>query len=259
MKLFILLVLFSLPALADSPALTDLSKSDLEKVSNEIAVNFSHTAVAAPETKGIWGIEVGLVAGATGTPKLKDLVDDAGEDGSKFKRLPHAGLMARVHVPGDVFAEVTFIPTTKASGVEISNRTMALGWNAGSFFQWPLDVAVGGQVSASKLSYDQVVSTVASTVAFDSKTTSLWVGASKEFLIFNPYVKIGTFKSETDVDVDGSSTIFAYTSSQKESVSSSGGFGAVGVNVQLLAIRLGLEASRAAEVGRVSGKLSIAF
>ncbi|MBY0516717.1 MAG: hypothetical protein K2P81_07410 [Bacteriovoracaceae bacterium] len=259
MKLFILLALFSFSALAGSPALTNLSKSDLEKVSNEIAVNFSHTAVAAPETKGIWGIEVGLVAGVTGSPKLKDLVDNAGEDGSKFKRLPHAGLMARVHVPGDIFAEMSFIPTTKASGLELSNKTFALGWNAGSFFQWPLDVAIGGQISSSKLQYDQVVSSVASTVTFEPSTSSLWIGASKEFFIFTPYVKLGTFKSDTDVKVDGSSTIFAYTTSQKETVSSSGGFGAVGVNVQLLAIRLGFEASRAAEVGRVSGKLSLAF
>lgn len=266
MKHILLLALFSLPAFASEVALEDLSKDDLEKVSNEIAVNFSHTAVAAPSTDGLWGIEVGLIGGVTGSPKMKDLVDEAGEDGSDFKRLPHAGLMARAHFPLELFAELTFIPTVESSELEISNRTFAVGWNFGSFFSWPLDVAVGVQTSNSKLEFEQVVNNastgnvpVDTTVKFDSRTTTAWIGVSKTFVLVTPYLKVGAFKSETDVDVSGNADIFDYTSSQSESVSSSGGFGALGVNVNLLIVRLGLEASRAAEVGRVSGKLSLSF
>lgn len=266
MKHLFWLVLFALPAFAEGPALDDLSKDDLEKVSNEIAVNFSHTAVAAPTTDGIWGIEVGLIGGTTASPKMKDLVEDAGEDGSDFKRLPHAGLMARAHFPLEIFAELTFIPSVDTSDLEISNRTFALGWNFGSFFSWPLDVAIGAQMSNSKLEFDQVLNNastgntdVDTTVSFDSKTTTLWLGVSKTFAIVTPYAKFGVFKSESDVEVSGTGDIFDFSSSQKESVSSSGGFGALGVNVNLLIVRLGLEASRAAEVGRVSAKLSLAF
>jgi len=267
MKHLLWLAFFALPAFAQGPALDDLSKDDLEKVSNEIAVNFSHTAVAAPSTDGLWGIELGLIGGVTGSPKMKELVEDAGEDGSDFKRLPHAGLMARAHFPLELFAELTFIPTVESSDLELSNRTFALGWNFGSFFSWPLDVAIGAQTSNSKLEFDQVLNNastgntnVDTTVKFDSKTTTLWVGASKTFAIVTPYVKVGVFKSETDVEVNGSSgDIFDFSSEQKESVSSSGGFGTLGVNVNLLIVRLGLEASRAAEVGRVSGKLSLSF
>ncbi len=265
MKHLVWLLIFSLPAFAEGPALDDLSKDDLEKVSNEIAVNFSHTAVAAPATDGLWGIEVGLIGGSTASPKMKDLVDDAGEDGSDFKRLPHAGLMARAHFPLEIFAELTFIPSIEASDLELSNRTFALGWNFGSFFSWPLDVAIGAQMSNSKLEFEQVLNNastgnmdVDTTVKFDSKTTTLWLGASKTFAIVTPYVKLGVFKSETDVEVS-TGEIFDFSSDQKESVSSSGGFGALGVNVNLLIVRLGLEASRAAEVGRVSAKLSLAF
>lgn len=266
MKHLFWLVLFALPAFAGDVALDDLSKDDLEKVSNEIAVNFSHTAVAAPSTNGLWGIEVGLIGGTTASPKMKDLVDDAGEDGSDFKRLPHAGLMARAHFPMDIFAELTFIPSVDTSDLEISNRTFALGWNFGGFFSWPLDVAIGAQMSNSKLEFDQVLNNastgntdVDTTVKFDSKTTTLWLGASKTFAIVTPYVKLGVFKSESDVEVSGTGDIFDFSSNQKESVSSSGGFGALGVNVNLLIVRLGLEASRAAEVGRVSAKLSLSF
>lgn len=266
MKHLLFLAFLALPAFAGDVALDDLSKDDLEKVSNEIAVNFSHTAVAAPSTDGAWGVEVGLVGGITGTPKLKDLVEEAGEDGSDFKRLPHAGLMARAHFPMDLFAELTFIPSVDSSEFELSNRTFAIGWNFGGFFSWPLDLAIGAQMSNSKLAFDQVLNNastgnidVDTTVKFDSKTTTLWLGASKSFAIVTPYVKLGVFKSESDVEVTGTGDIYDFSSNQKESVSSSGGFGALGVNVNLLIVRLGLEASRAAEVGRVSGKLSLAF
>lgn len=266
MKHLIWLAFFALPAFANGPALDDLSKDDLEKVSNEIAVNFSHTAVAAPSTSGLWGVEVGLIAGTTASPKLKDLVDDAGEDGSDFKRLPHAGLMARAHFPLDLFVEMTFIPSVESSDLELSNRTFAVGWNFGGFFNWPVDLAIGAQMSNSKLEFDQVLNNastgntdVDTTVKFDSKTTTFWLGASKTFAIVTPYVKLGVFKSESDVEVSGTGDIFDFSSNQKESVSSSGGFGALGVNVNLLIVRLGLEASRAAEVGRVSGKLSFSF
>lgn len=268
-KIFALITLISFSAFAAGPEIDNLSKDDLKEVSNEIAVNFSHTAVAAPETNGLWGIEAGLIAGTTGTSKLEELVDEAGEDGSDFKRTPHAGLMLRAHFPFELFAEATFIPGTEISDLEISNRTFALGWNFGSQFGLPLDLALGAQMSNSKLSFDQVINNtstgntnVDSTVSFESKTRSVWIGVSKTIAIVTPYAKFGTFSSESDVEVEtsgGSGTIFSFSNNQKENVSSSGGFGAVGVNVNLLVLRLGFEASRAAEVGRVTGKLSLAF
>jgi hypothetical protein len=261
---YLLLFFVSLSAFAE-PALDDLSKDDLEEVSNEIAVNFSHTAVAAPSTNGLWGVEFGLVGGTTDTSKLAELVEDQGEDGDDLKRLPHAGLMARAHV-ASIFAELTMIPSLEAADVEFSNTTFAAGWNFGSFFNWPLDVAIGAQGSISKLEFEQVLNNastgntnVDTTVSFKSKTTVVYLGVSKSFLLVTPYLKVGAFSSDSDVEVSGTGEIFDFSSNQKESVSSSGGYGALGVNVNLLLIRLGLEASRSADVGRVSGKLSLAF
>ena len=270
MKFLTLLLAFStLTAWAAGPTLDDLSKDDLEKVADEISVNFSHTAVAAPETTGLWGIELGLIGGVAGTPKLKDLVEDAGEDGSDFKSIPHAGLMARAHFPFELFAELSFIPSFDVADLEIQNKTFAAGWNAGGFFSWPLDVAIGFNYANSELSFDQVINNASTSnndvdanVSFETKSHSLWVGVSKTILVFTPYAKVGTFSSSSDVEVDtsgGNGTIFAFSNGQKEDVSSSGMFGAIGVNAQLLLMRFGLEASRAAGVGRVTGKFSLAF
>jgi hypothetical protein len=97
--LVLILVLGTTGALAQTPNIDNISRSDLEKIGNEFAVNFSHTAVAAPETNGLWGIEVGLIAGQTGSPGLKNVVDNNNGNGDNFSNIYHAGLMARAHFP----------------------------------------------------------------------------------------------------------------------------------------------------------------
>lgn len=265
---FILLAVLILPsiAIAADPQIDDISKSDLEKVSNEISVNFAHTAVAAPETEGLWGIEVGLIGGVTGTPKLKDVIVDSGGDGKDYKRVPHGGLMVRAHFPLEFFAELSVLPTVKAAGFETSSRGFAIGWNAGSHFSWPLDVSIAGQFSSSNLEFEQVLNNastgntdVNSKVKFDSTSTIWWIGVSKNFFFVTPYAKLGLYNSDSDVEVNGTGDIFAFSSNQKESVSTSGAYTALGVNLQLLLMRFGLEVSSTAGVNRVSGKLSLAF
>jgi hypothetical protein len=263
-----LLSIASISAYASAPELPDLaSRAELEKVSNEFAVNFSHTVVAAPETDGLWGVEVGLVGGSTSSPKLAGLIDRAGEDGSKFKNLYHGGLMARAHFPLELFAEVSFLPERKISDVSVGNRSLGLGWNAGSYFNLPLDVAVGWNMSSTDVSFSQVINNastanqpVNSKINFDANTSVFWTGVSKKFAIVTPYIKAGLARSEADAEISGTTgTIFTFSQSQKENVSSSGGYLAAGANLELLFFRMGIEASQTINVKRISGKLSVAF
>ncbi len=269
MKKFIPLVFsfISFSTWSAAPEIDQLSKSDLEKVGNEFAVNFSHTAVAAPETDGLWGVEVGMVAGSTGSPKLKKLVDEAGEDGSDFKNIYHAGLMARAHFPLELFAEASVLPSREISDVSVENKTFGIGWNAGSYFGLPLDLAIGANLSSSDVSFEQVINNsstsntdVNSEIKLNAKSQVYWVGVSKTLLFFTPYVKAGVASTETDVKVDASTgDIFAYTDSQKQNVSSSGSYLALGANIEFFLIRLGFEISQTAGVGRGSAKLALSF
>jgi hypothetical protein len=268
-KLLFILALVPGMAIAQSPELPDLSKGQLKDIANEFAMNFSHTAVAAPSTTGLWGVEVGLVAGQTGSPKLRKTLNDAGEDGNDFKNLYHAGLMARVHLPFEIFAELTLLPERKISDVNVSARSFAAGWNFGSHFNWPIDLAVGANMSTSAIDFKQTIQNastlnnpVDSTVELDSTTRVYWLGASKTFLFFTPYAKVGVAQSESDVAVKtatGSGTIFSFSNSQKETVSTSGGFFAVGANLQFLFTRYGVEYSSSAGVNRLSAKFSLSF
>ncbi len=225
--------------------------------------------MAAPETNGVWGFEVGLVGGTTKSEHLEKVINNNGGDGKDFKSLPHGGLMARAHFPFEIFVEATMIPTIKASDAEIQSGTFGLGWNAGGFFELPVDVAVGFNASSSEFSYDQVINNtstgntdVNSEISFKNKTSSLWIGVSKTFLgMLTPYAKFGTFSTESDIDVKaaGGGTIFAFSSAQKETVDSSGGYLAAGLNFQLALFKIGAEYAKTNDVSSMTGKLSLDF
>ena len=147
--------LISTNLLAAGPQFENLSKSDVENVSREFGATFSHTGVSAPETSGLWGIEVGVIAGQSSSPDLKDVVDESGGKGSDFKNLYHAGVMARAHFPLDLFAEISVLPEQELSDVKVKNSTFEVGWNAGGFFNLPLDLAVGMNFANSDISFKQ--------------------------------------------------------------------------------------------------------
>lgn len=271
MKMFfaLMLALSALPAFAASIELPDtLTSKQIEDVSTEFAVNFSHTTVSAPETEGLWGLEVGIVGGKSKSPELSDLVSETGEDGDDFENLFHAGAFARAHFPFDLFVELSLLPEREISDITISNSTFGVGWNAGEFFNLPLDIALGVNFSKSKISYEQQINNastgnvaVNSDIDFDAKTRVAYLGFSKNFLFFTPYFKVGTAKMEADVEVTASGTngtIFA-SGDQSESASNSGGYYALGANLQLLMLRFGVEVSKTIDVGRASAKLAIAF
>ncbi|MBA2405320.1 MAG: hypothetical protein H0V66_11160 [Bdellovibrionales bacterium] len=242
---------------------TSLTQDQIDDVSGEFAVNLSHTAVAAPETKGMWGVEVGIVGGKTKSPELAGLVDDAGEDGSDFKSIYHAGLMGRAHI-WNVFLELSILPEREISDITIGNKSFGLGWNAGDTFDLPLDVAIGANFSNSDIKFKQEINNdstgntpVQSEISFDAKTKVYWVGVSKEFLFFTPYAKVGTASFEADIDVSNGSIFANEKSSEKGE--GSGGYYALGANLQFLLFRFGIEASKTIDVSRISGKFSVAF
>ncbi len=256
-----LISVLSFSAIAAPPQFNNLTKNDVKNVSKEFGANFSHTTVAAPETDGLWGVEVGVVGGSTSTPKFSDVIKSSGGNGSDFKNLYHANVMARAHFPFDLFAELTFLPEQDISDVKIKSQSFGAGWNAGSFFGLPLDLAIGFDYGSGSVAFHQnqdiASSTPAADIKLESKTTNTWVGVSKTFLFFTPYAKVGMSKIKSDLDATGS--ILSYQSSQKESVNLSGNYLAVGANLQFLFIKLGVEASQIQSVKRFSGKLSVDF
>lgn len=254
--------LLSLPAFAQVQ-INDLSKDDVEDVTKEFGANFAHTAVAAPETDGIWGVEVGVIAGQTKSPNFSDVVDASGGDGKDFKSIYHAGLMARAHFPWELFAEVTFLPEQEFDDVKIKSQSFSVGWNAGAFFNLPLDLAVGVDRGTGELNFsqDQDLSTNPVTpqakVKFETTTTVMWLGVSKTFWFVTPYAKLGS--ANIDGELNANASVLGFGNGQKEEVDLSGKFMAVGANVELGLLKLGVEASQVHDVRRATAKLSLDF
>lgn len=258
-------LLVSLSLHANTPTLQDLSKKQVEEVANEFAMNFSHTVVSAPETGGLWGIEVGFLAGQTGSPKLKDVVNEAGEDGSDFKNVYHAGLLLRAHLPYEIFLEASFLPERKISEVNVNSQSLGLGWNFGSYFSLPLDLAVGASISGSKIKFKQDTTYLGNptptTISVDSSTRTYWIGASKTFLFFTPYLKVGMIGSDSEVKSSVAGTVFGQdiAGKKKVDVDSSGNYWALGANLDFAFFKFGVETSRQSDVSRSSAKISVDF
>ena len=260
-----LFLMTAVAAHAENPKLENLSKDQVEKVGNEFAMNFAHTSVNAPETDGIWGVEVGLLAGRTSTPELKKVVDQANGDGDDFKNLYHAGLMARAHFPLDIFLEATVLPEREISDVTVAARSLGLGWNAGAFFGLPLDLAVGVSASTSNVEFNQQTTQggipTDTKIGVDSKTRNIWIGASKTFLFVTPYIKVGQIRSESTVDTSVAGNVFGQDISGQDSVdvATSGSYLAIGANLEFTIFKLGFEASKLAGVSRATAKFSLDF
>lgn len=253
-----LALLFSFSAFSQVQ-IDNLTKDDVKDVTAEFGGNFAHTVVAAPETDGGWGVEVGIVAGKTKSPNFSDVVNQAGGEGDDFKSVYHAGVMGRVHFPFDLFAEVSVLPEQDFDDVKIKSTTFGVGWNVGGFFGLPLDVAIGLDQGRGEVNFHQDAdgTTPEADVQFKTKTTIYWVGVSKSFWIVTPYAKIG--QSRIEGDLDATASIFTYSAKQSESVSLSGGFYAIGANFQLGFLKLGVEGSQIQDTRRFSGKLSFDF
>lgn len=256
------LVLAAPAAYSQSIQITDLTKDDVEDVSVEFGGNFAHTAVAAPETDGGWGIEVGVVGGKTKSPNFSDVVDASGGDGSDFTSVYHAGAMARVHLPFDIFAEATMLPEQDFDDVKIKSQSFSVGWNAGGFFNLPVDVAIGFDYGTGEVNFHQdadIPNNVPDTdVTLETKTNVYWVGVSKSFWLITPYAKVGQARIEGELSADAD--ILGYKlGATNEKVTMSGTFLAAGLNFQLLFIKLGAEVSQIQDARRFSGKLSFDF
>lgn len=251
----------SFSVMAANPQLDDISKKDVEDFSKEFGTNFSHTAVAAPETDGLLGIEVGLVGGRTASPKFKKVVENSGGDGGDFDNIYHAGLMARVHFPLEVFVEATMLPTLETGGVEIKSNSFSAGWNIGRFTKLPFDLTIGYDNAKCDINFHQeqdiANNVLTSDIDLEITTKVMWVGLSKTFAFVTPYLKGGTVKF--DGDLNATSQVFDQVGKTSERVSASGGYLAAGINVQLLIFRLGVEATQMLDNKRIFGKLSFAL
>jgi len=219
--------------------------------------NFQMTTVSGASSLGlIFGFELGLVAGVSQIPEIQKIDASAGDS------MPHAGLMAVVSVPFGITGELMLIPGISIGDGELSNTGIGLKWTlTNTLLSIPMvDVALRYQMTDTKFEYKQDVSGTQTTVEFSDKITSLQVLVGLTTLpIVKPYIGLGTVSADGEFNVQGSNTIFNFTASTTASKKLSDSIMLLGVEVNLLFFKLGLEYSSLFGSDRFTGKLALSF
>jgi len=113
MKKLLLCFLFCGSALAATPSLDNITSSDLEGISKEFSANFVHRPVSSAAPLGdIIGVEIGLIAGQTDAPKIKEISQREDPTNSDVDSLYHAGIHVAVSVPFGITGELIALPET---------------------------------------------------------------------------------------------------------------------------------------------------
>lgn len=265
------LCVFSFGALADVPALSNVTQAELDSISKEFSANFVHTVVAPAKSLGhTWGFEVGVMGGITSTPDLEAIVKRVSPS-TTVDKIYHGGALGMLTIPYDLTFEATYFPKKSISGITADSYSAGLKWTGTNMFPispW-LDLAARVHYSNAGLSYSQS-STISSAVVNGSINvdTTVWganITASSDILIFEPYIGVGFLKSDTEVQFNatGTGTIFATSVSlsggNSVSVSNSSAHLFAGVQLDLFLAHISAEWASAFGTNSYTGKVSFYF
>ena len=221
-----------------------------------------HSVQGASSLGKIFGFEFGLIGGQEACPKTNDIIKRSG--GTEVSNLYHAGLLGAVSVPFGLTAEAILIPKTSANSADFQMSSLALKWTMNqellSFI--PFNLALRGVYTTSKFSFTQVISGTDATVENTNTVTGLQILASPALPLIEPYAGIGFLNATNKLAVTGTSgTIFnsSFTTAQSSENSPKSTQFLLGVNANLLFVRLGLEYSNAFDATAYTAKLAFGF
>lgn len=259
----ILCVFLFLPtfAFADSLSFTNLTQTDFENISKEMAGNFTHHSVQGAAPLGhIFGFELGLIGGQEGSPKIDDIVKRSG--GSGLSNLYHAGLLGVVSVPFGITGEVVVMPKLSSNNADLQMTSLALklSLNSSLLTVLPFNLALRGIASSAKFSFQQDNGGTNIKVENETKVSGLQILASPSLPVVEPYAGVGFLSGKNTLSATGG-TIFdpSFTASQSSENTVNSTQVILGVTANLLAFHVGAEYSSAFGANSITGKLAFGF
>lgn len=255
-----LLLLTGLQVSAD-PSFTNITDSDFDSITKEMSANFAHSSVLGASKMGtILGFQVGLVVAQTGTPNTNAIIKRSG--GSELPNLYNAGLLGAIGIPMGIAFEAVIIPKLTTSGASLSATSIGVKWNINDVIPvLPVNLALRGFYSNASFEFGQTVSAVAVNVANKTKVTGIQLLISPMLPVIEPYLGIGLLSGTNELSVTGSNPIFdpAYSASQSETKTVTATQMLVGVDVNLLVLKLGAEITQSFGATRTAIKLAVGF
>lgn len=255
--------LFLSTAHSATPGFNDLSKEDLDAISEEFSANFVHRAVSPASTLGdVFGFEIGLVGGIAKTPQIEEISLRENPDDEPIDKLIHAGLLGAISLPKGITGELVILPEQEFDDISISNLSMGLKWTFSEVISIPVvDLAVKGHFSSSEMTYDDTVDGAETTVTLDNSTKGIQLLGSKKIFIVEPFIGLGYISRDTDLQASGTAQIFnqTFTANQSGSADGSSSQFLVGAQLDLGFLHMAAQYENVFSTDVISGKLSLAF
>lgn len=246
------IALFASTAFAD-PQLANLTDSQFEDISKEMSANFAHSTVLGASNLGdVFGFQVGLVAGMTSAPKMKDIVSSSG---GSMDSLANAGIMAAVSVPFGFTFEAVSLPKMSSNGSSIGTLSLGVKYKMNDLIPvLPVNLALRVTQTSSDFKFDQ-----AGMGSVENKNTITGFGilVSPMLPVVEPYAGISMLSASNKLGTSTSS-VFADSSPEKTK-KLSGTQILAGVDVNLLFFKTGLEYSNAFGASKYTFKLAFGF
>lgn len=264
--------LLPLSAMANTPAFSNVTAGDFDKIVKELSANFSYSSVTpASSLGGLWGFELGVAGGITKTPEILALVK---RNSPSFKedKFPHAGALLRIGAPLGLTAEAMILPEITVSDLKLHQYAGAVQWTITDVFfsDLPLNLAVKGYYTKTGMTYKQVVNNsstgntnVDATIGFDNSTFGGQFLVSKKLLVFEPYVGIGYAKAKGELGVTASGNVpntSIFLSGARSLASNPTSAQLIGgLDLRLFFFSLGAEYQKAFGTSTFNGRLSFRF
>ena len=258
--LYILIaILFSFSTYS-ATTFTNITSSDFNDISKEMSANFAHSSIQGASKMGtIFGFQVGIIGAKTSSPKTDAIVQR--NAGSSLSNMYNAGVLVAVGIPFGIAFEVVMIPELKASGASFKTTSFGFKYNINEVIPvMPLNLAIRGVYTSSDFSFSQTVSSVTTSVTNKNSITGAQILISPKIPMIEPYAGLGFLSATNKLSATGSS-IFApsFSSGQSMSRSVSSMQLLLGIDVNLLLVKVGAEYSNAFGTSRLAGKLAIGF
>lgn len=246
---------FATPAFAAGPAFNNLTQSQFDDAIRELSANSSFYSVSGASSLGtIFGIEAGLVAGLSGSPKINEFAKQV-DANSDVGRIPHANILAAVSVPFGITGEMVFLPSISVGDFKYQQFGAALKWTANEGLPFlPFNLAVRGFITRNSMNFKQTLNNASTgnvpvdvTVTQENSQTGIQILAAPGLPLVEPYVGVGFISAKGSLGVSGTTTgtIFSFTSAQNAESQPTSTQLLLGVTANLLIVNLGAEWSRA--------------
>lgn len=256
-------------ALAADITLNGLTEANFEGLIRDLSSQALYTTVSPASSLGkTWGIEGGLIAGASKADELNSLVQQADSTKTKISYIPHAYAFIQGSVPYGITADFAILPKIEKGGVTYKYWAASGKWTITDVFfeKLPLSLATRFHISKSDLTYNQTVSNVPTDVNLENTVWGMQLLASKSFWFVEPYAGIGWTQANGELSLSGTvapGTFFsgspAFTASRGASAKPRSFQFLGGANLALGFFIFGLEASHAYKAANYSMKLALRF